>query len=581
MKKIILIIFINFLFSIFYTSADEYKNFIEEGILLFKEKKFQESISSFEKAKKEMPSNSDPYYYLGKCYFEIGDVENALLNYQKAIELNKDIPEYHYSLGILFLTSGENEKALNEFNEVVKLSPQSYSAKLALKQKQKIEEKTKEEKQIEEWEQKNREEEEKKKREKEKVVTEKKGVEGEKISSEIKKESVETLLKKLKFGTETPRKNASISLLSYETTELTPFITQFIPLLEKEKNIETRKNIIRIIGKVGTKEATETLLNILDNSWELFEYKLVALQSLGDIKEKEVISHLRNILSELVDKRVQQRKEAKEKLEEVEEKINSLKEEEENLKSDIEELNQKKGEINSKLGTGMGEFPGGGLVPVPDMASKSQIKKEDREKLKSQLKEIEEKIKENNEKLISIQQKKEKLEEKKRKYLALLSRTIKKTDSSEIPQIGGIQQVELSEEEKNEQTFGLTLIKVLGKLKDTESLSIIKKAWDEYGTSNEEIYYGLALAQLKDYSCMEMLLERLRMDYPSGEQKDELILRANIIEVIGEYLQTNPDDAQELIELIKFLNTEAEYPEIKDASSNVLSTLTKSTKGKQ
>ncbi|HOJ39064.1 MAG TPA: hypothetical protein PK644_01195, partial [bacterium] len=106
------------------------------------------------------------------------------------------------------------------------------------------------------------------------------------------------------------------------------------------------------------------------------------------------------------------------------------------------------------------------------------------------------------------------------------------------------------------------------RLKDEESLRVIRNAWQEYGSQQHQLLYDLALARLGDFSRMSSLLERLREDLPEGEAEAEVKLRCSIIEVLGEYLKVKPDE--ELKELLQYLAEESSQPQLSEAARQVL-----------
>jgi len=584
----LLLIFSICLFSI----ADNYRNFIEKGVLLLQQGKGEQALSFFEKARRENPENAEPYYLLANCYFAIGNPDKALSNYQKALELNPNNPDYHYSLAFLYLAAGEEEKALDVFKKVIQLSPQSLTGQLALKQKLKLEKSLKEEEITKGW--IKREEDERRRiqeltKEKSEGKTSEKTPSGpgmpgvDKTLQKVSKIPVDKLIKRLKFGTDSKRIASSKNLILHDSEELQPYVNSLLALLKKEKIVEVRINTIKAIGQSATKEGAIALLNIMSEPGELFELKLVALESLGETKEEEIIGNLRNALKTLVDRRITQRQEAKKNLSTVNQKIDNLEVQQLTLNGEIQSLKQKQNEMQGKLRGGMEFGMPPGMAPPPGFEGREEkpLKLAEIKKLQQELIKIKQDIKEKNQKLESIKEEMAGLQEKKREYETLLSRKFGEKIASapsfrDMPPGFRMPQVEekrQTDEGKNEQIFALRLIKILGKLRDKESLPVIKNAWKEYGAEDEKIDYGLTLARLEDYSSIKMLINRLKKDYPQRNKENELILRSGIIEVAGNYIKTHQDE--ELEELLRFLSEDSEYGPIKKTASNAISSLKK------
>lgn len=73
-----------------YNFADAW---LEKGILLFNQKRFEEAQVNFERALKVAPANAMFYYWLGKCQEARGFKSEAKLNYHKAFGLDKELTE--------------------------------------------------------------------------------------------------------------------------------------------------------------------------------------------------------------------------------------------------------------------------------------------------------------------------------------------------------------------------------------------------------------------------------------------------------------------------------------------------------
>jgi tetratricopeptide (TPR) repeat protein len=66
---------------------------LEKGIALFKQKKYEEAMKTFLMTIQVSNTYPDGYYWTGRCYEVMGSIEEAILYYQRALALDKDFTE--------------------------------------------------------------------------------------------------------------------------------------------------------------------------------------------------------------------------------------------------------------------------------------------------------------------------------------------------------------------------------------------------------------------------------------------------------------------------------------------------------
>ena len=64
----------------------------------------------------------EAYHSRGVAYFDKGDFDRAIADYDKAIKLEPDFAEAYFSRGIAYSPKGEKEKAIADFKKVIELS---------------------------------------------------------------------------------------------------------------------------------------------------------------------------------------------------------------------------------------------------------------------------------------------------------------------------------------------------------------------------------------------------------------------------------------------------------------------------
>lgn len=605
MKKIfVFIILSSICFSLL--SAD-YKDLINEGIILLTQKKIGEAIKTFEKARNIKPSDPYPYYYLGQAYYMMGNKRDALDSYKKAIEIDGNNPDFYYALAQFYISEANYEEAFQCLDKVIEIAPSSTTGKSAKKLKESLQKEQEGRDMIQKWAKLEEEIKKQKERKEEKTVTpeglppEFAGMPLQK-GSEFKEEKVpvEQIVKRIKFGRATVRQQSSVLLPLYEQAELIRVIPDMIDIIKQSDESTIRKNVIFALGRTETPEAIDTITKIIQDRKELYEIRITALDSISKYRSENITNTLRNTLKEMLDNREKERVEAQKNIKDITAKLETLEAQKIALNMQIQQEEQKRNEIMQKLQ--MSDIPPEfGAPGMPQPGGVKPLSIQEIQKLRTELLKVETSINKKREENVKIDQQLTELQQQRARYESLLRAREKKTDVivkekppsapfmqmgvSEVPYgiPGGIPAMESpvyeeTSEDKNEVIFALKLIRALGSMRDKQGLSIIKKGWDEYGVESERIYYLLTLARLGEFTGIQLLVERLKQDYPQAELSDEIELRKGIIEVLGEYLVRNPD--QKLQQLIEFLSEEEEHPEIKVAAAGVLASLTKAPAGK-
>ena len=71
------------------------------GMVLFQKGQVDEAIAQFQKALEINPNSRRTHYNLGNALFQKGQLDEAIAQYQKALEINPNyFAEAHYNLGL-------------------------------------------------------------------------------------------------------------------------------------------------------------------------------------------------------------------------------------------------------------------------------------------------------------------------------------------------------------------------------------------------------------------------------------------------------------------------------------------------
>lgn len=595
-----LVSFCFFLVFINVVNSAEMSENVKKGLMKMSMNRLDEAQSYFEREQQSNPKNSLAYYYIGEVYYRKADFSKALEYYQKAIEIEPVNSGYHLAAGMAYLSLGQNDKAIEEFQTAVSSAPGTYEAMQAELQLNKFKNAKKDIESIKKW------------QSSEKVA--RTGIVLQKEEEEVvqvpvqQRMQIEPVVKDLRFGTLTKRKEASKLLYSFSSSQLEPFLQQLITHMDKEKDDEIKKNILLVIGKIQTNEAAEYLFSVLDNPNYLFDTKMVALQALSESLNPEVAEKLKDILDNMVTRKLKMREEAKVKIKSIEQKVDNLDVQRITLESDRTKLKTKLEEINKKLKIqtfetpelapgdvppGMGVAPAD-ATPAPQSPAET-LTPEQIKQLKEEARKIETDIKAKDKQIEKTKNQIAKLQVEKQKYEAML---VKRYSTGTVKVIGAVstispsqqpaatsgvemfpsmpQESEISSlpttsagpEEEQEQALALSIIKILGKFGKPDYMPVIEKAWDEYRADSFELEYGLVRAQLGSYEYIEKLVQRLQDDYPSGDL-NEIAFRADIVKALGSYLSRYEN--QDYSELLGYLAESDPNEAIKTAAYQALS----------
>ena len=95
------------------------------GILYLREHAPHKALSDFDKAI-ELSAKENPELYVKRAHAlgEMGQPEEALAEYKRALQMQPDLAEAYYGLGNLFKELGRSEEALEAYNETIRLAPE-------------------------------------------------------------------------------------------------------------------------------------------------------------------------------------------------------------------------------------------------------------------------------------------------------------------------------------------------------------------------------------------------------------------------------------------------------------------------
>ncbi len=101
-------------------SAETHRNL---GIALTQAGKVQEAIGEFNVALQIKPDMADTHCLLGVALQREGKLEEAIGHYQEALRVNPDNADVHYNLGTALVRLGRVEEAMGHWKEALRINP--------------------------------------------------------------------------------------------------------------------------------------------------------------------------------------------------------------------------------------------------------------------------------------------------------------------------------------------------------------------------------------------------------------------------------------------------------------------------
>lgn len=100
-----------------YMPAHDYLISFDQDRTTFDFKKNKEFELYYRKLTELMPEMPEAHAMLGFCYFYDGKIDRAAAAYQKAVQMEPRVFNFHYNLGIIALKRGDNSGALKYFEK--------------------------------------------------------------------------------------------------------------------------------------------------------------------------------------------------------------------------------------------------------------------------------------------------------------------------------------------------------------------------------------------------------------------------------------------------------------------------------
>jgi len=93
------------------------------GVVLFQKGQVDDAVAQYQKALEIYPNYVAAHYNLGNALFQKWQLDEALAQYQKAVEIYPNYAEAHINLGNALFQKGQLDEAVAQFQKAVEINP--------------------------------------------------------------------------------------------------------------------------------------------------------------------------------------------------------------------------------------------------------------------------------------------------------------------------------------------------------------------------------------------------------------------------------------------------------------------------
>ena len=112
--------------------ADQVEAQANLGDALLQKGELDEAVAQYYKALEIKPTYAEVHYNLGNALLREGQADEAIAHYEKALEIKPDYADVHNNLGIVLFQKGEVDQAIAHYQRALEINPQDVQARANL-----------------------------------------------------------------------------------------------------------------------------------------------------------------------------------------------------------------------------------------------------------------------------------------------------------------------------------------------------------------------------------------------------------------------------------------------------------------
>ncbi len=109
-------------------NTSTFDSLVSVGKKQIRQIKYEDAVSTFDRALNNNPNNLDAYYGRGEANFRLGDFNRVVKDFDRVLELNSQDAQAYFYRAYAYAELGRTDRAISDFGEAIELNPDDESA---------------------------------------------------------------------------------------------------------------------------------------------------------------------------------------------------------------------------------------------------------------------------------------------------------------------------------------------------------------------------------------------------------------------------------------------------------------------